>query len=71
MCDSVQISIKNATIVLNYMVHALKNPAPESSFRNISDNHIVELAYPPKKLRKKTLTKYQQSKSKHNLKYSK
>ena len=44
MCDAIQISIKNTTIELNNLVYALKNPAPASSFRNISDKHILEIA---------------------------
>ena len=35
---------ENDKITLNKLVHALKNPAPASSFRNISDKHILEIA---------------------------
>ena len=36
---------ENATIELNEMVHAFKNPAPASPFRNIADNNIAAIAY--------------------------
>ena len=35
---------ENATTELNDLVHALKNPAPASLFRNIADKHIVSIS---------------------------
>ena len=70
MCDAIQISIKNTTIVLNNLVHALKNTSPASLFRNIADKHIAEIVDLQNISRKDTLTKYQQNKSKHNQRYN-
>ena len=65
MCDS-----SHARIALNELVHALKNPAPASPFRNIADKHIAEILDLQNISRKDTLTKYQQNKSKHNQRYN-
>ena len=34
------------------MVHAFKNPAPASPFRNIADNNIAAIAYLQKNFKK-------------------
>ena len=43
---------ENATIALNKLVHTLKNPAPASPFRNITDNYISAIADLQKFLKK-------------------
>ena len=35
---------ENATVVLRNLVNSLKNPAPSSPFKNISDKHIAEIS---------------------------
>ena len=35
---------EKSTIELNELVHALKNPAPASPFRNITDKHFAAIA---------------------------